>query len=162
MRGRKPKPTALKLLQGNPGKRPIDANEPQPAVPAGDRAPYAPRFLCDEGKAEWRRIIGYLLEAGLYTEVDRTALAMYCQAFGRWIEAEKQVDERGPICTSDNGNLYQNPWVAIANKRWDQVRKVMAEFGMTPSSRTRVTVAMPEEKDELEQLLARRVSGGRR
>ena len=29
-RGRKPKPTALKLLEGNPSRRALNKNEPQP------------------------------------------------------------------------------------------------------------------------------------
>ncbi|MEQ8198694.1 MAG: phage terminase small subunit P27 family, partial [Clostridiaceae bacterium] len=29
-RGRKPKPTAIKVLEGNPGKRPLNKNEPKP------------------------------------------------------------------------------------------------------------------------------------
>lgn len=137
MRGRKPKPTKLKALEGNPGHRALNANEPQLEVP--DQVPYAPRHLSHEAKREWRRVVSVLMDVGLYTDVDRAALAMYCQAWGRWVEAEKKVKEKGEIITSEEGGMYQNPWLAVANRAWEQLRKVEAEFGMTPSSRSRVT-----------------------
>lgn len=162
MKGRKPKPTALKLLAGNPGKRPLPENEPQPAAPIGPRAPYAPRFLDEEGQKEWRRIVTCLIDAGLYTEVDRAALAMYCTAWSRWLAAERKIDEGEAVHITDKNYHHQSPWVSIANQRWSQLKAIMAEFGMTPSSRSRVTAVKPEEKDELQQLLERRAAGGRR
>ena len=151
MRGRKPKPDAVKRLSGNPGKRPLGGT-PQPPVPEG--TPYVPRHLCDEGKREWRRVVGVLLDLGLYTEVDRAALAMYCQAWGRWVEAERELDESGgEVLKSDKGNFYQNPWLHVANRAWDQLRKAMVEFGMTPSSRTRVTAVNSGEEPSLADML---------
>ena len=153
MRGRKPKPTNLKELAGNPGHRPLNANEPAP--PAPERAPYAPRHLNDEAKKEWRRIVKLAMDVGLYTDVDYAALAMYCQAWGRWVEAERKVQEQGEILESDRGGLYQNPWLHVANKAWDQMRKVLAEFGFTPSSRSRLQVEPRDEEPSLaEQLFA--------
>lgn len=156
MRGRKPKPTKLRLLGGNAGKRPV-GEEPRPPVP--ESTPYAPRHLNDDAKREWRRIVKILLGLGLYTEVDRAALAMYCQAWGRWVEAERQVEATGgPVLTSkETGNLYQNPYLYVANRAWEQVRKMLTEFGLSPSARSRLNVAGVEEPDELEQLLMRRV-----
>ena len=137
MRGRKPKPTAVKQLAGNPGKRPLNDREPQFRAP--DAAPYVPRWLNDPAKAEWRRIVGLLLEAGVYTEVDRAALALYCQAWGRWVIAEQKIERTGgEVLETENGHLYQNPWRYEANKAWAHVLKAATEFGMTPSARTRV------------------------
>lgn len=162
MRGRKPKPTEMKRLAGNPGHRPLNDNEPTPPKP--DRAPYAPRFLTAEAQKEWRRLAPVLLDLGLYTEADYAALAMYCQAWGRWVEAERKIDETGGavLTSKDVGNLYQNPHSATANKAFDQVRKMLAEFGLTPATRARLQIAPREEQDELEKLLFRRnVSVGR-
>jgi len=148
MRGRKPKPTKLKELAGNPGKRPLNSSEPQPQVP--DKTPYVPRHLNDEGKKEWRRIVSLLMDLGLYTEIDRAALAMYCQAWGRWVEAENKLKEKGEVLTSEEtGGMYQNPWLSVANKAFEQVRKLEAEFGMTPSSRSRVTAVSGAEEPSL-------------
>jgi len=75
-RGRKPKPTALKALEGNPGRRALNENEPKPrgAVSA------CPDWLEDEAKAEWARMGEILARMGVLTEVDLTACAGYCQA----------------------------------------------------------------------------------
>jgi len=151
MRGRKPKPSAIRILTGNPGKRPIVAGEPQPPIPDG--TPYCPRHLNEPAKREWRRIVGILVDLGLYTEVDRAALAMYCQAWGRWVMAERKVQEEGEVIVSKMGGLYQNPWLHVANRAWEQMRKVLAEFGLTPSSRTRLSVRAGEPEPSLADVL---------
>lgn len=139
MRGRKPKPIALKKLAGNPGKRPL-GDEPQP--PAPDRTPYAPRHLNDEARREWRRIVGMLIDLGLYTEMDRAALAMYCQAWGRWVKAERELAKMGLVLTPDDGKERgrRNPWLRVSDVAWEQMRKILAEFGLSPSSRSRLAV----------------------
>jgi P27 family predicted phage terminase small subunit len=142
MRGRKPKPTALKVLSGNPGKRPL------PTEPELVRAiPRCPRHLDGEARREWRRIAGELYEAGLLTRVDRAALAAYCQAWARWVEAEEKVRELGAVVKTPTGCLMQNPWLGVANRALDEMRRFLVEFGMTPSSRTRVKVESPNEPD---------------
>jgi hypothetical protein len=94
VRGRKPKPTHLRLVGGNAGKRPIKANEPKPEV----AAPQPPPHLNEAAKAEWGRIVGQLLALRLVTELDRAALAAYCVAYARWAEAEEHIGHRlGPL-----------------------------------------------------------------
>ena len=107
-----------------------------------------PRHLNDYGKKEWRRVVGVLKDLGLYTKLDRAALAMYCQAWGRWVRAEKQLEETGGevLTSSETGNFYQNPWYHVANKAWEQMRKVLAEFGLSPSSRSRLSIAQEAEQ----------------
>jgi len=151
--GPAPKPTAVKKLAGNPGKRRMNATEPHPPVPDG--TPYAPRFLNNEAAAEWRRMVGVLIGLGLYTEVDRAALAMYCQSWGRWVVAERAIAKDGEILTSGEGGKYQNPWRYEANKAQDQMRKLLSEFGLTPSSRSRLSIpSAPDEPTLAEQLFA--------
>lgn len=119
-----------------------------------ESTPYVPRFLCDEGKKEWRRIVGILVEIGLYTEIDRAALAMYCQAWGRWLTAEARIDESGgPVLVSDRGNPYQNPWQSEANRRYEQMRKALAEFGLSPAARSRVRAVERAEQLSLAEIL---------
>lgn len=156
MSGPPPKPTALKKLAGNPGKRPLNKHEPRP--PAPDRIPYAPRHLNDDAKREWRRMVKLLIALGLYTQVDYAALAMYCHAWGRWIHAERMTEEQGEVLLStQTGNYYQNPWFQVANKAWDQMLKMLSRFGLSPADRARLVVAPPEEQDELAELFGRRV-----
>ena len=82
-RGRKPKPTAVKLLEGNPGKRGLNAGEPKPEK----KAPRCPAWLEAEAKKEWKRMAKQMERLGILTEIDMAAFAGYCQAYARWKEA---------------------------------------------------------------------------
>jgi len=149
--GRKPKPTHLKLVKGNPGKRKINKSEPKPDL----AQPSPPAFLNDDAKVEWGRVIDTLFNVGLMTEIDRGALAAYCQAYGRWAQAERALarmaakDELNSalMIKTSNGNAIQNPLVGIANKAKSDMVRYAVEFGMTPSARSRVE-AKPNAKDE--------------
>ena len=74
-RGRKPKPTAVKVLEGNPGKRSLNTGEPKPEK----KAPRCPAWLEDEAKKEWKRMAKQLEHLGILTEIDMAAFAGYCQ-----------------------------------------------------------------------------------
>jgi len=158
VRGRKPKPAKLHELAGNPGHRPLNSSAPQPPVP--DRAPYAPRHLNEAGKAEWNRVVKLLLDLELYTEMDQAALALYCQAWGRWVHAEKELEKKGEVLEGGQGGLYQNPWLHVANRSWEQLRKVLVEFGLSPSARERLHVEPDDEEPSLAEQLFEMVSGG--
>lgn len=149
MQGRKPKPTALKLLAGNPGKRALNRAEPRPKVVM----PRPPEHLSDEEKAKWKVVVRELHPLGLVTRIDVDALAMYCVIFVRWMKAEKMVREKGEIIKTAAGNIIQNPYLSIANRALEQLNKLGAEFGMTPSSRSRVKADLTDPDQELEQML---------
>ena len=142
MRGRKPSPTHLKLVKGNPGKGPINGSEPIPEA----TLPSPPAELCEDARIEWERVSAELHRIGVLTTIDRAALAAYCQAYGRWIMAERAIRkmaERDPLTgglmiKTTNGNAVQNPLVGTANKAMADVVRYAAEFGMTPSARTRI------------------------
>ena len=72
-RGRKPTPTAIKELEGNPGKRPLNQNEPKPKK----TAPSCPKWLDKEAKKEWRRLAAKMEQMGVLSEVDMAAFAGY-------------------------------------------------------------------------------------
>jgi DNA modification methylase len=69
MRGRRPKPSRIKALTGNPGKRPLNAHEPRP-VPA---LPECPPELSPAGRQEWGRLSAELSKLNLITHLDRGA-----------------------------------------------------------------------------------------
>jgi P27 family predicted phage terminase small subunit len=140
----------LKILRGNPGRRPLPTDEPRP-----DRAiPDAPDFLSAEALKEWDRLTVELDAVGLLTNLDRAALAAYCQAYGRWLLAERMVANMGTLLTSKRtGVLYQNPYLGVANRAQEQLRHLGPLFGLDPSSRGRLKVSPPEpEEDPLDQL----------
>jgi P27 family predicted phage terminase small subunit len=149
MQGRKPKPTAIKLLEGNPGKRALNHAEPKPRVVL----PRPPEHLSDDEKAKWKATVKELYPLGLITTIDKDALAMYCVIFVRWLKAEKMVREKGEIIKTAAGNIIQNPYLSIANRALDQLNKLGAEFGMTPSSRSRVKADLVDPDQELERML---------
>lgn len=146
--GRKPKPTALKVLEGNPGKRPLNGQEPHAPV----RVPSCPAVLGSEARKEYRRAAKLLVQMGVVTEADRAALAAYAMAYGRWVEAERNVAENGMIQKTSNGNLIQNPYLSVANRALEQMVKIAAEFGMTPAARSKLHVE-PHEEESLADIL---------
>jgi P27 family predicted phage terminase small subunit len=141
--GRKPKPTHLKLVTGNPGKRPLNTAEPKPAR----KLPTPPTFLSAEAKVEWRRVAGELFRLGLLTGIDRAPLAAYCQSYGRWKVAERCIAEMaardevvaGLLVKTKKGDAVQNPLIWTANRAMADAVRYAAEFGMTPSARTRLS-----------------------
>jgi P27 family predicted phage terminase small subunit len=152
--GPSPKPTQLKKLAGNPGKRKLNDAEPQFEAPG--RMLNVPDYLDKRAAEIWRELGRLLLSAGLFTVVDKYALAMFCVAAGRWMEAEAKLKESGPVLLSKaTGNLYQNPYLHVANRAWDQMRQMFGEFGLTPAERSRLQVMVEEQEPSLaEQLFA--------
>lgn len=152
-RGQKPKPTQLKLVTGNPGGRPLPKKEA--VIPNAE--PLPPPFLTEDALEEWNRVCKLLYDAGLMTEADRGALSAYCQAYGRWAEAEKALAlmakkdnlTRALMVKTSNGNAIQNPLVGTANKAMADMVRYATEFGMTPSARSRVDANPPGSPDSL-------------
>jgi len=134
MKGRKPQPTAVRRANGNPGKRGYNPAEPVPP----DGLPDCPDHLTDVAQAEWHRIAGPLHDMGVLTLVDRAALAAYCQAYGRWVEAERKLQQTPPMVRTPSGYVQQSPWMSVANKQLELMGRYMAELGITPASRSRV------------------------
>jgi len=151
-RGRKPTPTALRVLRGNAGKRALPQGEPKPA-PA---RPECPPQLQGEARQEWERVADELEPLGLLAKVDRAALALYCDAWGRWVEATEALRQYGLVIKSPSGYPMQSPYLAIASKAADQMRLLLGEFGMSPASRTRVQATQPDEDDEFTRVYLRR------
>jgi P27 family predicted phage terminase small subunit len=81
----------------------------------------------------------YLHGLGIISELDRAALAAYCQAYGRWVEAEKKLKETPALLRTPAGYVQPSPWLAISNKNVELMHKFMCELGLSPVSRSRVT-----------------------
>jgi P27 family predicted phage terminase small subunit len=148
MRGRKPKPTHLKLLEGNPGKRKINRREPRPK--GGKLLP--PAWLRKEAKAEWRRVLA-AMPPGLYTQADRQLLVQYCQNVARVAEIEKIIREQGLTFVTDNGYIAQRPEVGMLNRLQTQIRQTCSELGLSPTSRARLEMPEPADDDPTEDFL---------
>ena len=150
-RGRKPRPTALKVLEGNPGKRKLNEYEPQPPK----KAPSCPAWLEPEAKREWRRLAKQMEAIGILTEIDRAAFAGYCQAYARWKEAEEFISQHGTIVRTPSGYWQTVPQVSTAQTYLKVMHKFATEFGLTPAARSRIIAGNKQTnaEDELDALL---------
>lgn len=150
MRGRKPLPKHLKVIQGNRGKRPIKDTTVEFEI----SLPMPPPHLNDDAKVEWGRVAPMLYALRLLSDADVAALAAYCQAYAVWKEATTAVQimarsdplTKGLLIKTTNGNAIQNPLLGIANKAAADMVRYAAEFGMTPSARARLHAEGEEGK----------------
>ena len=150
-RGRKPKPTAMKQLEGNPGGRKLNAREPK----ANSGLPVCPSWLLPEAKNEWKRLAKKLHAMGILTVSDRMTFAAYCQSYARWKEAQEHLEQEGSVCLTKNGFEQPSAWVGIANTSQKLMMQAAAEFGLTPSVRSRLVAGsdIHDENDDMEKLL---------
>lgn len=152
-RGTKPKPTALKLIEGNPGKRPLNVNEPKPKP----KRPACPAWLNKEARKMWKRLAPELDRLGLLTVVDGEAFAAACQSYGIWAECEQILKAEGRtvlVATKAGEHEAARPEVAIGNAALKNFKMFCSEFGLTPSSRTGIHIDKTEEQDAFRELLS--------
>ena len=113
MRGRKPVPTQLKVVRGNPGKRALNKNEPQPVGELSD----APDWMSETQKAGW----SYAIEnapQGLLKKLDRSVLTTWVVAEDFHRRAVEQVDKFGLLTKAPNTGLpIQSPYLPVVNKQ---------------------------------------------
>jgi P27 family predicted phage terminase small subunit len=151
-RGPQPKPTVLKIIEGNKGKRPLDLNGIHPEI----SVPSAPKELCPQGLKEWKRITPELVKLGLISKLDRGALFLYCQAFGRLMDYEHSFQARVKHLMEKSGFDYataseelstartpkgfaqQSVLIQLINRQKEQVNKYLQAFGLSPSARGRI------------------------
>jgi P27 family predicted phage terminase small subunit len=140
MRGRKPKPTSRRRLEGNPGKRAINREEPEvPPAPAGFEAPPLELLGDPVAQAEWARLAPLLRRVGMITDADRGVLLALCQQWSRYLDANVKVAAAGLVVKAPSGYPMPNPYIGIANKALVHCTRLWAELGLTPSARSRVT-----------------------
>ena len=141
-RGPPPEPTKLRVLKGNPSKRPVNEREPEPRA----TAPRCPEWLSVHAKRVWHRLVPELKAMRVLTYIDGDALTAYCQTYARWQAAEEFIQKHGEAypLRDEQGRIrcmQQFPQVAIARNLILVLRAYQQEFGMTPSARSRVVVA---------------------
>lgn len=131
------KPTKLKILEGNPGKRPLPVAEPEGRPLASAPAKYR---LGKVGRDKWEHLVSDACWGQWVTEADADALGLYCVNFERFTEAESKIAEFGPVVRGNNGFPVQSVWLAVSNKAQDHMHKIAQQFGGTPASRSKVTL----------------------
>jgi P27 family predicted phage terminase small subunit len=119
------------------GRKPV----PKPGTLANSplmSLPRCPSHLNDVARKEWRRLATPLHEAGILTLADRAALAGYCQAYARWVEAEDKLAGTPTLLKTPSGYVQQSPWLTVANKQLEIMGRYMSELGLSPSARARL------------------------
>lgn len=151
-RGPLPKPTALKLLEGNPGKRALNLSD---GVNPRVEIPSPPKHLGIEARKEWKRISPLLEDLGLISGLDRAALALYCQAVGRLSELEMAFNGKvqakvdagmsyfdavfdASRTITPSGYEQQSVIVNLIAGHRLQVHRHLMHFGLSPAARARV------------------------
>jgi P27 family predicted phage terminase small subunit len=146
MPGPKPKPTAQKRFEGNPGHRPLPPNEP---VPPSTPSTFLgiPEELTGDARAsaEWVRLAPMLQRVRVVTDADRSALIACCVEWSRYVEAVGKIATLGMVVKAPSGYPIQNPYLPIATKALAGCTKLWQELGLTPASRARVKEAVPGE-----------------
>lgn len=141
-RGPSKAPTLLTLAKGNPGKREINEAEPLPSL----KMPPCPEHLDEGAKKEWEWISKKLNAEGLLAEIDKAQLAIYCQAYSRWEEAETKVQEQPWLYPNAKGEPRISPYIRIANEAMRDLQRALAQFGMSPAARTVVKLQLGSEE----------------
>jgi P27 family predicted phage terminase small subunit len=119
-------------------------------------APEPPDHLDERAKAKFTQVAEMLARHGIMTELDANAIARFAVVWCRWIDAEAEIKKRGPVVKTTADNVIQNPFLAVANKCLLQMAQIESEFGLTPSSRSRIRMEMATNTiDPFEEYLDR-------
>lgn len=144
-RGPKPKPTALRVFEGDPGrllgKREGELQPPKPPEP-----PAAPEWLGEHGKAIWNQHAPVLFAIGCLTHNDQKLLSLYCEAWDEFFDARAEIEREGSTCTTDKGTCYQHPAVGRKNKAIQRIRQIGGDFGMSPAARVGLNIQPPKQR----------------
>ena len=149
----KPKPTVLKLLTGNAGKRAINKSEPK-AVKANLKVP---AHLDPIAKTQWKKLAAMLDDTGVLSETDLAALEQVCETYARIRRLRAEIRKLGgttytTISTSGEQVVKAYPQAAQLDSAERNYRSFVAEFGLTPSARSKVQVKeKADESDPLEK-----------
>lgn len=148
-RGPKPQPTTLKVLHGNPGKRPLNDAEPQPRA----CLPPCPGHLTGLARAQWNILGEMLYRNRVMTEQDAICLELLCLSYVEHVEAAEKVAKGGPVwirqaeSAKELPKFVYSPYWAVQGRAFKKLLALLREFGMTPSSRSAIKTVGGEKED---------------
>ena len=153
MRGRKPKSSAQRRLDGNAGKRAFNHDEPQlPPLPDSVFDTPPPELANNPAaQAEWLYQAPKLRKARQITASDRSALLALCIEWARYLAAIDGIERRGLIVQAPSGYPIPNPYLSIATRALQSCIKLWPELGLTPSSRSRVSMVHEGAEDQFSE-----------
>lgn len=131
--GRRPRPTALKILQG---ERPSRINDDEMPSPAG--APDPPGDLDADVAATYRQLVELLAPTGVLTALDGLALIAFAHAVETHRRAAELESAVGPLVRDEHNQPRVNPASRIRRDAGRDLLRWASEFGMTPASRSQI------------------------
>lgn len=146
--GRPAIPTVVKIAEGNRSRRKEDVDlslevQPEKCLPP------PPDFLTNEAKEEWNVLAQHLHDNGLLTVLDRNALILLCQAWGRYVQATDKLQETNALVVKGyRGEAKINPYLKVVNNEMENVYKMLVQFGMTPSARVGLKNINPKQGEQ--------------
>ena len=149
MPGRKPKPTAIKKLAGNPGKRPLNELEPKPG-PTDAKMPRG--VLPKYGQKLWKDLAPRMIKLGVLTDVDLPAFEMMCIHYALARQALDEVHDNG-LTIEEEGKTKKNPAMQAFRENSQAYKALLVEFGLTPSSRSRIESTPLDNEPTLAEIL---------
>jgi len=146
-RGRKPLPTAIKKKKGTYRKDQAIENEMTPKLVKNIPSP--PDTLNKVAKAEWYRLIGELSRLKVLSHMDLSLIEVYCKEYAVYLEMNELLEKNGRVMVykNDDGTLKHvqvAPHQRIADRAVEKMLKIAAEFGFSPSARTRISMAQTQ------------------
>lgn len=132
--GRPPKPTKLRVIEGNPGKRKIVDT----GVKAPPQKPRRPEWLTDRAAAEWSYIVPLLDELGLLAKVDRAVLAAYCESVATFQAATEAAASGILVRGRRKGDIVKNPAIQVQRDAAQAIARFSSMLGLSPSDRERL------------------------
>jgi P27 family predicted phage terminase small subunit len=152
MRGRKPKTAAQQIAAGDPrkhGARKLEEMREREAK-ATRGLPACPRHLRGRARAAWGFWAAELRDMEQDHRPDAMMLEGACANYARAVQADLEVARVGitveeSYVDEETGEVTvlkvrMNPAVTVSNQAWRQVRSFCSEFGMSPVSRTRLSI----------------------
>lgn len=146
MRGPKPVPERIVKLTGNPSNRPIKR-----AAPAVGKVGKPPVAMSDAAKEKWN--VAADEWKLVLTRSDRDALRMYCEAWAEMENAQLRVKEDGAMILTPNGMVQKSPWLSKLEQSREFCRKMLSEFGGSPSARMRVSGSDDSKTDPADEFI---------
>ncbi|MEM1287123.1 MAG: phage terminase small subunit P27 family [Pseudomonadota bacterium] len=110
-----------------------------------------PDWLGDDAAEEWIRVQPILAERRILTDADLGSLENYCVSIGLVREAERYLQDNGPIVETESGPK-RSPAVGIQKDGITMARQLAAELGLTPVSRSRPSIREVGKDDEVDPL----------
>ena len=150
MKGRKPKAREIQILEGRDKKNPSRfANDVPQTI---EHEPQMPEHFDDQATAAWNTLREILTASKMWSATYQVTLVLYCETYSNYRRAVELVRISGQALRTqaEDGSieLKRNPYSVELHRYKDELIKLSSEFGLTPSSRSRISLERSTEGDD--------------